>query len=178
MRIDEVRLNLGRVVYKDYSQGGDRPKVNVYDIGIKDKVYKNIKSAQQFAALVMVEALGSTAIQGAKIYGAATLLGVGFLPAGVAGALVGQDSGVQEFVRSAESAYRAALKAVREMGELKSENRDAGVIKAKVDGADVAVRVEAVGGSKSKLTVSARKFLLPKPEIANGVLYQIEQELK
>jgi len=36
-------------------------------------------------------------IKGAGIYGVATILGLGFLPAGVAGVLVGEDTSQAEF---------------------------------------------------------------------------------
>lgn len=85
MQIDLVILNLGKVTVTDY--GKNPAHVQSYDIGVHDKTYKNIKSAQQLAALVMVEAMGPTALKGAAIYGAATFLGVAFLPLGAAALL-------------------------------------------------------------------------------------------
>ena len=48
---------------------GKEPLVQVFDVNLKDKTYKDIQSAQQLAALIMVEAMKPTAIKGAKIYG-------------------------------------------------------------------------------------------------------------
>jgi len=95
MQFDVVKLNLGKVIVKDYRKG-EPPTILAYNIGIDDKEYKNITSAQEFVTLVMIQAMGPAAIKGAGIYAAATVLGVAFLPAGVAGVLLGTDSGIEE----------------------------------------------------------------------------------
>ena len=56
MRIDEFYLTVGKVVYKDYSQGG-APKEEVFEIGIKDRKYTNIQDPSMMVSLVMFEAL-------------------------------------------------------------------------------------------------------------------------
>jgi len=177
MQIDEVILNLGQVVVKDYTVG-EKPSVVAHEIGIKDKVYKNISSAQELAALIMVQAMGPAAMTGAKIYAAAAILGVGFLPAGIAGVLIAKDSGVREFNSELTKVYEAVLKTIQESGELKSENRESGIIKAKIDGADIAIVLRVIEEQKTEVTVSARKMMLPKPKIANGILYQISEIVK
>ncbi len=83
MRIDTVTLTLDQVIVKDYTIS-DWPAVQVFDIGIRDKTYHHIKSAEQLAALVMVESLNPTNIKDAAIYGAARVLNV---PVGVVDAL-------------------------------------------------------------------------------------------
>ncbi|MDP2653303.1 MAG: hypothetical protein Q8Q08_04655 [Candidatus Omnitrophota bacterium] len=176
MQIDEMRLTVGRVIFKDYTKGTE-PKIEVFDVGMKDKVFKNITSAEQMATLIMVQAMSPTAIQGAKIYGAAAILGVGFLPAGVAGMLLGNDDSTADVSQGFDKAYDTALAVVKETGELKSEDRAKGVIKVKIDGADVAIAVEK-SAKGSTIKVSARKFMIPKPEVAGGVLYRITERLK
>lgn len=86
LRIDAATLNLGKVIVKDYTKG-QRPSVQVYDIGVHNKTFRGIKSAEQFAALVMVQSLGPTALKNAAIYGAASFLGVAVLPIGAAAAV-------------------------------------------------------------------------------------------
>jgi len=139
MQIDALTLNIGKVVYKDYSRG-EPPSVEAYDGGIKGKTYKNITSAQKMAVLIMVEAMGQTAIKGAKIYGAAAILGVGFLPAGVVGVLIGKDSGSSEFNVDYNRAYQASVDTLRDMGAIIKEDKGGGLIKAKVDGSNVTVK--------------------------------------
>ncbi len=174
MRIDVLTLNVGRVVFKDCSKGGE-PTVQAYDVHLKDKTYKNIKSAQEIAALVMVEAMKPTAIQGAKIYGATALLGIGFFPAGIAGTLIGEDSGREEFNVGYPKAFKASVEVVQKTGEVISSDEGSGVIKAKVDGSGVTIRVVKKDTDKTEIIVSARKMMIPKPEIAQGILYQIKE---
>ena len=42
---------------------------------------------------------------------------------------------------------------------------------------DIKIRVEKISWFKTKVTVSARKFMLAKREFAGGVLYQIAEKL-
>jgi hypothetical protein len=177
MQIDLASLTIGKVVFKDYSQG-EQPIVQVYNVGIKNKTYKDITSAQQFAALIMVEAMGPTAIEDAALYGAATVLGVAFLPVGVAGVLIGKDSGFADFNTDYENAYQIALETVKQMGKLSREDMAKGIIKADIDGSGVTIEVKKIEDTKTKITASARKLMLPKSEIAEGVIYEISKKLK
>ena len=177
MQIDVATLNLGKVVVKDYTKG-EPPSVQAYDIGIKNKTYKDIKSAEQFAALVMVEAMGPTALRGAAIYSAATILGVGFLPAGIIGTLVGKDSGIEEFSVDFEKVYKISLETIQKIGQINKEDRNTGMIKAKVNGADITLEITKKENKKVQVKVFARQYMIPKPEVAQGILYQISEKLK
>lgn len=176
MRIDRLELDLGKVVVKDLKD--DPPSVLAYDVGVHNKVYKDIKSAQQLSALVLLEAMGPTGIRAAGIYGAATILGVAFLPAGVAGILIANDSGIQEYAVDFEKAYQSSLAVLAKMGKIVLENRNAGTIKAKVEGSDVVLAIEKKSPQKVSIKVSARKYMIPKPEVAQGILYQITEIIK
>lgn len=178
MQIDVAKLTIGKVVMKDYSQGGDQPSVQVFNVGIQDKVFENITSAEQFATLIMVEAMGPTAIKGAAIYGAATVLGVAFLPAGIAGVLIGNDSGTADFNYDFEKVYNTTIETVGEMGKVAIGDKEKGLIKAEVDGASVTIEITKLEEEKTQVKASARKFMLPKPETAEGVIYQISQKLE
>ncbi|MCR4337657.1 MAG: AsmA family protein [Candidatus Omnitrophica bacterium] len=177
MQIDILKLNIGQVVYKDYSKG-EPPTVQSYDVNLRDKVFKNITSPEQLVLLIMTQSLSQTAIKGAKIYAAASILGVGFLPAGIAGALLGEDHASEKFRSSFDKVFNQSLAVIKKIGELKSEDKFQGIIKAKVDGCDVAIKIEPPLDGNVRVVVSARKMLLPKPQVAGGVLYQISQELK
>ncbi len=61
LQIDKLSLTVGRVVYKDYSQGG-APKVQVFDINIQDRQYANIDNVQAVVSLIMFEALTRTSL--------------------------------------------------------------------------------------------------------------------
>jgi len=176
MKIDVMKLNIGQVIYKDYSKG-EPPVVQVYDVALKDKTFKNITSPEQLATLVMMEAMGPTAIKSAKMYAAATILGVGFLPAGVAGLFIGKDDATADFKMSVDRVYDASLKLVQTLGELKSDDRSKGTIQAKVNGNDVTILI-AKGDHGTKVIVSARKMMMPRAEAAGGILRQLTEALK
>src|SRR3989338_2972938 len=101
LSIDYAYLNLGKVIFKDYQQNEQRPLVQAYDINLKNKEYRDIKNINQFVMIVLMEAMGPTALKSAGLYAAATVLGVGFFPAGVVGALAGKDDVAADFRSSA-----------------------------------------------------------------------------
>jgi len=177
MQIDEFHLNIGRVVVKDYTQGQE-PMVQAYDVGLQDKVFKDIKSAQQLATLITMEAMGPTALKSAALYGAATMLGVALLPVGAAAVLMADDDSVVQLPQSIDTVFGASLEVLNRMGQVTRQDKSQGAIKAKVDGADVTVEVSKGEGSQTELKASARKFLLPKPDVAGGVIYEIQESLK
>ena len=175
-RIDTLKLNLGRVVSKDYS-GGGAPSIKVMELNI-DRAYKNITSAQQLIGLIIVESMKSAAIRGAKIYGAAGLAGVAFLPAGLAAALTSGDSASDTFSVGPEAAYRAGLKLLAAQGTIKKENPQKRTINAKVEGVNVAMKVIESKDGRAKVTISARKFFIPKKHVADTLLYELADKLR
>ena len=60
IQIDNLRLRIGKVIYKDYSQGA-KPSVKEYDVNI-DEEYKNIKDPYSLVSLIVVKALMNTTI--------------------------------------------------------------------------------------------------------------------
>ena len=185
MQLDVVTMTLGRVVVKDYSKGG-KVSILAYDIGVKNKEFKDITSPEQLATLVLTRAMGPTALKSAGIYAAATVLGVGFLPAGVAGVLLSNDSAAQTFRQDYDRMYQAAWEALTALGEIieekkggqKSDASRTGDIKAKVQGTDVTLSVAEKEARQVEVTIKARKLMLPRPEVAGGVLYQIDEQLR
>jgi hypothetical protein len=177
LQIDLLKLSIGKIIYKDYSKG-ETPKIEVYDLGYKQKTYQNITSAQQLVALILSEAMKGTAIKGAKIYAASAILGVGFLPAGVAFTLMGKDSAQNDFNIPFEKVYTVALNTVKTLGQVKSEDKNSGTIKILIDKDDVTIKVQSVTEKTTRVMVQARRLLLPRPQIAGGVLQQMIDKLK
>ena len=175
MQIDLLKLGIGKIVSKDYSSGKE-PVVYVYDVNIH-KSYKNITSVQELAALIMIEPMKAAGIQTAGIYGVAMVAGVAILPVGIAATFAGKDSVQQEFALSFEEVYGAALAVLSRKGKI-TEERAAGVIRGNVDSAWVTVKISNKTAKITKVVVSARKYLFPKPKIAGGVLYEIAEKLK
>lgn len=176
MQLDIVKLGIGRIISKDYS-ADKGPMVKLYDINIH-KTYKNITSAQQLAALILTEPMKSAGIEGAKIYGAAMLAGVAVLPVSLAATFMGKDSARQVFNASFDTAFETTLMVLKKMGKVSSQDKTRGAIAAQLDSVQVNVKVGKGLENKTEIVISARKYLLPKPEIAGGILYEIAEKLK
>lgn len=60
LKIDELQLVIGKVIYKDYYKR-EKPSVRIYHVNINEK-YKNITDPRSFVSLVVVKALMNTGI--------------------------------------------------------------------------------------------------------------------
>ncbi len=176
IQIDTLKLKIGRIIFKDYSHGG-YPAIKVYDIGI-NKEYRNINSVNQLVVLVLSEPMKSAGIEGAKIYAAAMLAGAAVLPVSVAVTLAGKDNAQQVFAVSQDNAYSTSLKVLGQMGRIVKEDRSSGIIEAEVDSTQVSLKINKKGNNRVEIFASARRYLLPRPEIAAGVIYAISEKLK
>lgn len=176
MQLDMLTLSIGRIVLKDYSSAGE-PIVKVYDINIR-KSYKNITSVQQLVTLILAEPMKAAGIQGASIYGVAMLTGVAVLPVAVAVTLIGRDSAQQDFISSFDNVYEESLKVLKRQGKITREDKSRGMISATVNSAQITVKIKREADTKTQVVISARKYLLPKPEISGGILYKISEKLK
>jgi hypothetical protein len=172
--IDELKLNVGRVIYKDQYKK-KIPQVLVYDINIRNRTFRNINNVPKLITIVMVQALKPTAVKNASVYAAATIMGIGFLPGAVIGIMVAQDGTVGELAVGAGRAFNEAEAFILEKGRLTKADKAKGTIEGNVQGVDIKIKVEKVSWSKSRMTVSGRKYMLPKKEFAAGILYQIAQ---
>lgn len=61
LKIDQLYLTVGRVIYKDYSAGGE-PAIQTFDIGIENREYRNIEDPAVVVNLIMFEALSRTTL--------------------------------------------------------------------------------------------------------------------
>ena len=176
MQIDLLTLSIGKIVYKDYTVGTE-PSVRVFEVN-RRKSYKSIPTAQQLALLVLSEPMKATAIKNSEIYGVAMLAGVAVLPVGVAATFIGKDSVQQIIDVSFEHAYEVSLEVAKRMGRITKDDVPNGTIKANINGAMVALILRKGAGNKTEITISARKYMFPKLDIAGGVLYQIFDKLQ
>ncbi|MFH1360486.1 MAG: AsmA family protein [Candidatus Omnitrophota bacterium] len=60
IQIDNMELKIGKVIYKDYSKGGE-PTIKEYDINLNEQ-YKNINNVQSLVGLIVFKALAKTSI--------------------------------------------------------------------------------------------------------------------
>jgi uncharacterized protein involved in outer membrane biogenesis len=61
LMIDNLYLSIGRVVYKDYSKGGE-PSIQEFNIDIKERQFKHIDNPSSVVSLIMFEALTHTTL--------------------------------------------------------------------------------------------------------------------
>lgn len=176
LQIDLCKLSVGRIVSKDYSAGAE-PAVTVFDINFR-KSYKNITSAEQLAVLILTEPMKEAGIRGASIYGSMLMTGVGIVPITIASAFAGKDSVRQDFNAEINKIYGVARGVLSQAGRITREDEQAKAMTANVQGATVSVKLRELSPRKTEVTVSARKYMLPKPEIASGLLYQISEKLR
>ena len=169
-------MNIGRVIYKDYSMEGPAV-IHVYKTALKNKSFKNIDSIHKLIMVVLMEAIKPTAIKSASLYAASALMGLAFFPAGVAGVILGDDTATETFNGSFTKTFNTALKLSQELGEVTITDKKQGVIKGKIYGCDVMITIRDLGWNKTQITVLARKFMLPKASIAEGLVYQIAERL-
>lgn len=177
LKIDYLVLTINKVIYKDYTKG-EKPDVQIFDINIKNKSYKDITSANQLISLLLMESMRSTTIKGASIYGAVSIAGAAFLPAAAVGFLTADDSSDMDIHASPQQAYKVSLGVINEIGKIKKEDAEQGLIGAVVEGSDVTVKITPVDNKTVKLKVSARKFLLANEKLAGNILYQIKEKLE
>ncbi len=176
MQIDLLTLSIGKIVYKDYTIGTE-PSVRVYDVN-RQKSYKGIPTAQQLALLVLAEPMKAAAIKNAEIYEVAMLTGVAALPVAVVATFIGKDSVHQIIDASFEHVYEISLEEVKRIGTITKYDASNGVIKANINGAMVALILRKAADNRTEITISARKYMLPKLDIAAWVLYQIIDTLQ
>ena len=176
LSIDAMKLSLGRTIYEDYSRT-NQPLVRVFDVGFKNKTFKNIKSVQQLSIVIFTQGMGPAAIKSAAIYGVATVLGASLLPVGVVAILIGNDNSQEEYTADFDHVYDMALELLKETNEFVSENRTRGLIKGNIDGGDLTVQIQRMR-DKVQVSASCRKMMIPRHELASGFIYRLSGRLK
>lgn len=175
VKIDELRLSMNRVVYKDTSRAG-KPRVDVHDLALRDAVYRDLPGPSQVAGVILGQSLRAAAIQGALLYGTAALAGVSLLPVGAVFVLAGRDSVETDLRAGSRRVFASAKSAIETLGEIQEADPRQGVLSGQIDGSGVRVEIGRASG-KTSVRVSARKLLIPQPGVAAAVSYLIEEGL-
>jgi hypothetical protein len=97
----------------------------------------------------------------------------------VAGYSLSNDSAVGEV----KSNYRALWDVTTDQlsgmnAEIKSSNESKGLIKAKISDNDVTVKIDTLNAEMQRLRISARKYMLPKPQFAQKIFVKIVKSLE
>ncbi len=106
------------------------------------------------------------------------LSGCWFLVGGAAGYELTSDSAIGHYDTSYSRAYKAGLDVLRAQGNTSMEDETGGWVKASINNYDVAVHIEQLTQRTVKVTVSARKYALPKSQFARDILLKIANKLK
>ncbi len=175
IQIDLLTLGIGKIVRKDYTREGE-PAVQVHEMNIH-KSYQNITSAEQLVTLVLAEPMKAAGIQIAAIYGATLLTGVSILPVAAVFTFTGKDNAEQSVKGSFEHVYAISEKVIKRIGTITGRDSASGEIRANINGANVVLNLQKQKDNETGITISARKFMFPQPDVAGGVLYQIVEKL-
>lgn len=176
LHIEVFTLSIGRVVYKVYKSENNY-STKVYNLNIINQNYEDIPDIQHLIILMIKESLKRTTIKGAAVVGISAAAGVGFWPVGVASVVMGKDSASASFKADSDKVYQTCLAALEKTATVRSKNKDKGIIKVKLQGYHSIVQVEKNKDGTTRVTVSARKLLLPRPQFARELLYDISQNL-
>lgn len=97
----------------------------------------------------------------------------------VAGYSLSSDSAIGEVKCDYRSLWDITVDKLESMqAEISISNESKGLIKAKVSGYAVTVKIDALSQKIQKLKISARKHLLPKPQFAQKIFVKIVEDLK
>ncbi|NQU94874.1 MAG: hypothetical protein HQ549_01405 [Candidatus Omnitrophica bacterium] len=183
IEFDKLILTVDEVVYKDYSKGG-KPRTEAYSVNIRAQSFESIPSVDDVFGKILMESLSKTAIKGMAVVGLAAVAGgvvAGpvIIPVGIAAiVLSGKDSYKVTIEETYDGAYDACMESAKEMGGDIYGDKALGVIRLRVPGANVTIKIVRQNDKETKLTVSARKLMISKPRIAAGVLCDIYQNLE
>jgi hypothetical protein len=106
IQIDKLTLKIGKVIYKDYSKGGE-PSVTEFNINLNEE-YKNITNPYTLASLIVVKAMMSTPIAGLANFDMRGMQG------SVSETMAGAQKVALETTKKAQEAAQKAAKAASE----------------------------------------------------------------
>jgi len=97
----------------------------------------------------------------------------------VAGYTLSNDSAIGEVKCDYRTLWDVTTDKLQNLkAEIIVSNESKGFIKAKVADNDVTVKIDTINSSMQKLKISARKYLLPKPQFAQKIFVKIVQDLQ
>jgi len=97
----------------------------------------------------------------------------------VAGYTLSNDSAIGEVKCDYRTLWDVSMDKLQNLkAEILTSNESKGLIKAKVTDNDVTIKIDTINQSMQKLKISARKYLLPKPQFAQKIFVKIVQDLQ
>lgn len=97
----------------------------------------------------------------------------------VAGYTLSNDSAIGEVKCDYRTLWDVSTDKLQNLkAEILTSNESKGLIKAKVTDNDVTIKIDTINPSMQRLKISARKYLLPKPQFAQKIFVKIIQDLE
>jgi hypothetical protein len=97
----------------------------------------------------------------------------------VAGYTLSNDSAIGDVKTDYRILWDACMDKIQgEETEILETNESKGIIKARVSGNNITIRIDTINDKTQKLKVSARKHLLPKPQFAQKIFLRIIESLQ
>ncbi len=97
----------------------------------------------------------------------------------VAGYTLSNDSAIGEVKCDYRTLWDVTTDKLQNLkAEILASNESKGLIKAKISDNDITVKIDTLSQSVQKLKISARKYLLPKPQFAQKIFVKIVQDLE
>lgn len=134
------------------------------------------KSRQKNLSLIKIIYLGFAVLSLLTVNGCIpVLVGTGV----VAGYTLSNDSAIGEVKCDYRTLWDVSTDKLQSLkAEILSSNESKGLIKAKVSDNDVTIKIDTLSPTMQKLKISARKYLLPKPQFAQKIFVKIVQDLE
>jgi hypothetical protein len=107
LQVDVLELNIGRVVYKDYSRGVP-PQVKEFDVNIQER-FENIQNPYLFAGLIVSRALAKTTIASLANFD------LGAIDAQLSALLKNQSGRITAAVTSAHETVKEATETLKQL---------------------------------------------------------------
>jgi len=97
----------------------------------------------------------------------------------VAGYTLSNDSAIGEVKCDYRTLWDVSMDKLQNLKpKILTSNESKGLIKATVSDNDVTIKIDTINSSMQKLKISARKYLLPKPQFAQKIFVKIVQDLE
>lgn len=174
VEVEVLSLSIGRVVYKVYKSAAAKPRIKIYEAGIRDKIYKDIPDARDLSFLILTESLKRTAISRAEFYTIDMLESASSFPFSLVNIVTGKDSSQTSFAVSYNKAYNGVLEVLSRRGVVTGKTQES--LKAKLKNYRITVNFKQVQDNV-QVTVYARKVLFSRPGYAKALLCQVAEEL-
>jgi len=121
IQIDNLNLKIGKVIYKDYSSGG-QPSVKEFNVNINES-YKDINNPYALVSLIVVKAMMNTTIAGLTNFDLQGLSGT--VSDTLAGAQKAATAAVTKTQEAARQGVQTATETVKKTGEAVKQTTNA-----------------------------------------------------